>query len=222
MGQPAKSWSTGDGKNDGITNHYERILAKNRNINGTNHNDAKRGAKMVDLQGQVNTASVTQKVECTTTLMSANDVCTSSKDTMPSAADFRAQFRAVADTIQSSGTTPVVYVLSIPNIYPLYLMGKDDGKARSAWKNYDICQSMLSESNTEEGRQHVLQRNKEFNDILAQEPANYGFYWDGYRLFNDAFTLDMLSTIDYFHPSVKGQATLASESWAAGPYAGMA
>src|SRR5215216_7958001 len=49
---PAQSWSTGGGAFDGISSHYERILALKPSIYGHNYNDAKSGAKMRDAAGQ--------------------------------------------------------------------------------------------------------------------------------------------------------------------------
>lgn len=218
---PQKSWSTGDGSNDGITSHYEKIVKKNRNINGKNYNDGRSGAKMADLQGQVTTATG-RNVEYLTLLMGANDVCTSTIAGMTPVETFRSQFRAAADVIKARAPGTVVYVVSIPNVYRLWEVGVTSSSARNAWSAYGICQSMLSTSNTEADRQAVLQRNVDFNTVLQQEAANYGFYWDNNAVFNYPFQLNQLSSYDYFHPNVNGQNTLASVTWSAGPYAGMA
>lgn len=216
---PENSWSTGYDSRDGVSSHYERILALNAKIKSKNYNDAVSGAKMADLPGQADQA-VTQSADYVTILMGANDVCTSSKTTMTSVDDFRAQFRAAADKLSTGlPTGSVVYVASIPDIYNLWYVLKDDARARNAWKTFSICQSMLSESNTEEDRQFVRQRNIDFNTVLEQESAAYGFHWDGQAVFQTQFVKEDVSTLDYFHPSLKGQAKLAEGTWSVGPYA---
>src|SRR6187455_1522417 len=52
---PAASWSSGT--NSTVRSHYSRILALNPVISGRNWNDAKSGAKMVDLNGQMTTVA---------------------------------------------------------------------------------------------------------------------------------------------------------------------
>jgi hypothetical protein len=44
--------------------------------------------------------------------------------------------------------------------------------------------------------------------------------FDGNVVANYAFTAAQVSTYDYFHPSVAGQAKLAEITWAVSPYAG--
>src|SRR5437773_2801007 len=44
---PANSWSTGT--SSAVNSQYRRILAANPAISGRSHNDAKTGARMVDL-----------------------------------------------------------------------------------------------------------------------------------------------------------------------------
>src|SRR6059058_2275961 len=51
---PRNSWSTGS--SSAVNSHYLRILAANPAISGRNFNDAKTGARMNALAGQVTTA----------------------------------------------------------------------------------------------------------------------------------------------------------------------
>jgi hypothetical protein len=43
--------------------------------------------------------------------------------------------------------------------------------------------------------------------------------WDNYATYNVKFTASDVSTVDYFHPSVAGQAKLAATSWSASYWA---
>ena len=74
---------------------------------------------------------------------------------------------------------------------------------------------MLSSANTETTRQFVLQRVKDYNTALATVCAEFAqCRWDGGATFDTPFTTADVSTVDYFHPSLAGQAKLATTTWA--------
>jgi lysophospholipase L1-like esterase len=209
------SWSTGGTWYDGVTSQYERIKKVNGAIAGHNHNDAVTGAKMSAAATQASNA-VAQGAQYVTILMGANDLCTSSVSTMTSTTTFAAQFRAAMDTLHAGLPHAHVFVASIPNIYQLWQVLHTNWLARSVWSAAHICQSMLSSSNTETQRQQVVAREQAFNQILANTCAAYAnCKWDGGAVYRYAFSAGQVSTLDYFHPSLSGQAALASVTWAA-------
>jgi lysophospholipase L1-like esterase len=211
---PAQSWSTGGGAFDGIRSHYERLLALNPGIYRHNYNDSRAGAKMRDAAGQAQ-AAVAQQAAYVTILMGANDVCTSSPSTMTSVADFRAQFTAAMNTLAAGlPAGSHVFVSSIPNVYQLWQLLHGNSTAQLVWRLAQICQSMLSPSNSEEDRQFVLAREQAFNQVLADVCGQYAICrFDGGAVFNYEFRTSHVSTLDYFHPSLSGQATLATITW---------
>jgi hypothetical protein len=212
---PAQSWSTGGGAFDGITSHYERILARKPSIYGHNYNDAHSGAKMRDAPGEAQ-AAVTQGAKYVTILMGANDVCTSSVSTMTSVTDFQNEFQATMSTLATGlPASSHVFVSSIPNIYRLWQLFHDNVTAELVWTGAGICQSMLSPSDTEANRQAVLAREQAFNQVLANVCGQYSSCrFDADAVFNYAFSASQVSKLDYFHPSLSGQAALASVTWA--------
>jgi lysophospholipase L1-like esterase len=218
---PAQSWSTGGGSFDGIRSHYERIRAVQPAISGRNYNDARAGAKMRDAPGQAQVA-VGQGARYVTVLMGGNDVCTDSISTMTSVADFRAQFTATMNILASglpAGST--VFVGSIPNVYQLWALFRSDPAAQLVWALAGICQSMLSPANSEQDRQTVLAREQAFNQVLAEVCRNYAMCrFDGGTVFGYSFTRSQVSRLDYFHPSLSGQAALASITWSSSWWGG--
>ena len=68
-GAPRNSWSTGSRQY--VQSHYRRILAVNPLILGRNFNDARSGAEMAELEGQMQVVN-TQNVDYVTVLMGAN------------------------------------------------------------------------------------------------------------------------------------------------------
>jgi lysophospholipase L1-like esterase len=169
---------------------------------------------MVHAQGQAQVA-VGQHAAYVTILMGANDVCTDSPSTMTSVSDFRAQFVATMDTL-AAGLPPGshVFVSSIPNVYRLWQVLHGNPTAQLVWWFAQICQSMLSPFNTEQDRQFVLAREQAFNSVLAEVCGQYTFCrFDGNAVFNYQFSASQVSTLDYFHPNLSGQATLATITW---------
>ncbi len=225
---PAGSWSTGTTAS--VNSHYTRVLAQNPPIAGKNFNDAVSGAKIADLEGQVSVANG-QKVDYVTILMGGNDVCTSSEATMTAKADFNARFKKAMTALALGSPNAKVYVLSVPDVYNLWAILKNNGSARFTWAIFGICQSLLARPTSTaqadvDRRARVQQRNKDFNVQLATICAEYATYlafgssgqcrYDGDAAFNTKFVPSDVSTRDYFHPSLLGQKKLASVSWSAG------
>ena len=212
---PGQSWSTGYTSYDGIASHYERIRQLNPAITGHAANDAVSGAKMAQAPNQASQAA-SQGARYVTILMGANDLCTSSVSTMTSTDTFRAQFSQALAILMAQDRKPYVFVSSIPNIYQLWQVLHTNSVARWVWANFHICQSMLAASNTETQRQQVKTREEAFNQILADVCGGYvRCRWDQGAVYNYQFSASQVSTLDFFHPSLSGQAALARVTWAA-------
>jgi lysophospholipase L1-like esterase len=213
---PDESWSTG--RDTAVRSVAQRLRALSPTL--TTVNVAKTGAKMVDLDGQLSTAATAQ-VGFVTVLMGANDVCTSTVAGMTPTATFQGEFQQALTDFTTADPSAVVQVSSIPNIYQLWTVLHTNSAARTAWALFGVCKSMLSSKATEQQRQLVLAQLEADNAALATVCATYtACRWDGGAAFNASFTPTQISTVDYFHPSVAGQALLAATEWSAGPYAG--
>jgi lysophospholipase L1-like esterase len=209
---PANSWATGT--ETAVNSFYLRILERNPGIRGHNNNDARSGAKMADLSGQVSTV-VSQAVEYVTVEMGANDVCTSSEETMTSVSSFRTSFEGAMRTLTERLASTRISVGSIPNIYQLWSLLHTNRSAVSTWNSFSICQSMLRNPTStsredEERRLRVQRREVEFNGVLREVCALYtNCQYDEDTGYNYRFEAGEVNTRDYFHPSVRGQATIA-------------
>jgi hypothetical protein len=213
---PGQSWSTGDGWWDPVRSHYERIRAANPAIAGRGYNDAADGAQMAEAPGQA-AAAVAQGAEYVTILMGANDLCTSSAATMTPTASFRKSLQATLETLHNGLPNAHVFVSSIPNIYQLWQVLHTNRLAQAIWTYAGICPAMLSPWNTEAQRQQVAAREADFNQALADVCGAYVTYcrFDGGAVYQYGFTANDVSTLDFFHPSLSGQAALADVTWAA-------
>jgi lysophospholipase L1-like esterase len=211
---PANSWSTGGASWDGVNSHYERLRALNPAIAGRNFNDAVSGAKMASGPAEAQRA-VTQQVQYVTLLLGANDLCTSSPASMTAVDTFRSQLRETLRILMTGlPQNAHVFVASIPDVYQLWQIYHTSFTARLVWDVADICQSLLAPNRTENQRQLVRQRNIAFNTVLAQECAAYTrCQFDGDAVFEFQFARSHVSKLDYFHPSLAGQAALAGVTW---------
>ncbi len=216
---PANSWSTGT--NSSVRSNYTRILADHPPIYGYYYNDAVTGAKMIGLNAQAESA-VAQGVEYTTILMGANDACAATEAEMTPVATYRAQFQTALGTLTSGLPDARIYVLSVPDIYNLWYILHDNASARTAWSLHGICQSMLANplSNQQpdiDRRNRVRQRVIDYNTQLLEVCAtSIHCRYDDNAVFNASFVPTDVSTRDYFHPSLQGQAKLADVSYSAG------
>jgi lysophospholipase L1-like esterase len=215
---PAASWSTGTDTR--VNSHYLRLLALTPKISGKNYNDARSGAKMADLARQMGLA-VSQRADYVTVLMGANDLCTPSVAAMTPVLEYETSFESAMDTLTTKLPRVRVFVASIPNVYRLWEILKDNVFARTAWDLLDVCQSMLANPlSTDQAdldrRQIVRQREMDYNAALGEVCAHYTTQcrYDGGAVFDADFTAADVVIWDYFHPSIAGQAKLAAGTWA--------
>ena len=210
---PANSWSTGTAWWDGVSSHFERLRAISPGI--TAHNVAVSGARMRDAPAQAQQAAALQ-ADYVTILMGANDLCTSSLETMTPVDTFRSDFHQTLKTLNS--TLPKgarILVSSITDVYQLWSIYHTSWTAQFVWNVADICQSLLSSSRTEEQRQLVRERNIAFNTVLREECAAFErCKFDNNAVFNFEFKRNHVSLLDFFHPSLSGAAELADVTWA--------
>jgi lysophospholipase L1-like esterase len=211
---PSASWTTGTSS----YSHYRRIQSVNFGITGRTYNHAVTGADMADLYGQVQ-GVIGRGAEYVTILMGANDVCASSEAGMTDVGVFRAQFEQAMASLAASLPSSRVFVSSIPDIYQLFSLYRYHLGANSVWAIAGICQSMLAYpfsnfSSDVARRARVRQRNIDYNTQLAQVCAMYTqCRFDNNAVFNTAFVRSDVTSRDYFHPSVNGQAKLAAITW---------
>jgi len=217
---PAGSWSTGTDAS--VKSHYLRLLALNPKIRGKNYNDARSGAKMGELASQMGSV-VSQKAQYVTVEMGGNDVCAANEASMTSVADYEAQFRAGLQRATSGLPNVKILAASVPNIYHLWELYHDDLAAQAAWFTFGVCQTMLANPTSTatadvERRERVTQRIRDYNTALEavciEYPRNCRF--DDNAAFKAVFTKDDVIHLDYFHPSLSGQAKFSDGTWAVG------
>ncbi|WP_436537026.1 SGNH/GDSL hydrolase family protein [Actinoplanes sp. HUAS TT8] len=211
------SWSTGTG--DDIDSHYRRILAKNPKIKGHAYNYAEPGAEASALAGQA-TRAVDAKVSYVTVLIGANDACAGTVGGMTSVATFRANVDRGLGRLKKGLPKARVLMASIPDLYRLWQVGRDDAEVVRVWRAGGVCPSMLADPASdaaadEQRRRAVRDRIDAYDEELRAACVKYGSRcrWDDGRVHDVRFSIDLLNTFDFFHPNLKGQNKLAEVTY---------
>ena len=206
--QPAHAWATGTDAGDGVESHFERLRALGADI--VPFNDARSGAKVDDLDRQADLA-VDQRAQHVVVLIGANDVCAS-----PPTSPQRFRERFVAGLARLEALDATVLVASVPDVARLAELYRDNATARAVWRAFDVCPGVLGEGVDLAAVRATVAA---YNEAMRVETQARGWTWDEGAVFDTAYEAGDVSTVDYFHPSLAGQARLAEATWAKGPYA---
>ena len=229
---PAYSWVVGSAKGDGIYSLRERFQALGASL--TVVDAATSGKKMNDAPRQAaNVVAAARKLGAGRTAyvtfeLGTNDLCDDAK-TDPS--DFEAQLDSAISILR--GGLPVgseLLMLPIPDFDHFHSITQADPQARASLAlnvNSRNCAPFLG-SNGPLTLDQAGAAMVEYNSILlnacdtiqATDGASGRLYCrTGQALLSERdFTIGDLSTVDYFHPSLSGQAKMAAAAWSAGKW----
>lgn len=212
------SWSTGT--STAVMSHRTRI-AQLSGTAPTAYNLAQGGTETSDLPRQASLA-VSKSADYVTILSGANNICRA--DTLadvPSLASVRSDFADALDTINDGAPGAEIVVASIPSLMSMYLAGRGSAEARFVWSYAGVCPIMLANpsdgSDTAQARRaSVEDRVDAMNRVIAEAcaAADRCTYDDG-AVNEMSITFADLSTRDYFHPSISGQAKISAATWSA-------
>ena len=208
---PGQSWSTGSTSYDGIASHYERIRQLNPAIAGRGYNDAVSGAKMAAAPTQAAQA-VSQGARYVTILLGANDLCTSSPSTMTPTETFQASSARPWATLMAQDKTHTCWSAASPTSTSCGRYHANS-LARWVWATAKICQSMLEATRTEAERQLVVDQESGVQPDPGRVCGAYARAAGAGAVSNYRFSASQVSTLDFFHPGLSGQAALARVTW---------
>lgn len=211
------SWATGTAED--LDSHSQRL---DMGRGGASHNLAVSGARVAGLATQVQ-AAVRVRPEYVTVLIGANDACATDESGMTPVEEFTGAFDEALDALARELPDARILVLSIPDLARLWEVGRKRPDVRRIWQSYGVCRSMLADpTDTSAGargrRNRVRGRIEAYNAAMAAACTRHGVRCrhDRNAVFDYRFDLDEVSAVDYWHPSKRGQATLARVAWAAG------
>ncbi|WP_320781928.1 SGNH/GDSL hydrolase family protein [Streptomyces sp. CRN 30] len=207
---PKVSWATGS--DPAVDSLAVRLLgASGAAERSWNH--AVSGSRMADLPAQMKQAAA-ERPELVTVMAGANDACRPTTADMTPVAAFRASFEKAMETLRKDAPKAQVYVASVPDLKRLWSEGRANPLGKQVWA-LGICPSMLADpdavdSAANQRRDTVRERVEAYNTVLEEVCAeDRRCRFDGGAVFDYRFGTTELSTWDWFHPSVEGQARLA-------------
>ena len=216
---PSESWATGT--DVAVNSHYLRLLSQNPAISGNNSNDSLDGSNMAAVVSQADVA-VGQAAPYVTVLAGTNDVCTPTAAGMTTVSSFSTSLNLVLTKL---GATPgvKVFVASIPDWFGFWQKFHSNVTAQNAWAAFpNRCPVLLGSAATPSDRTAFAQRVTDLNAAIVSVCAGFAFCsTDGGAVFRQWGTFAAGDfTFDFFHPSVSGQAKIATTTWSAGPWVG--
>jgi lysophospholipase L1-like esterase len=212
----ANSWSTGT--TTSVNSHAARLRALTPTQPLTTYNDAVSGATSNGILAQA-TKAVSQGAQYVTIQIGANDACTRTVGAMTPTATYKANIDAALAALAANGSNREIFVASVPNLLRMYELNRGSSSARFTWSILGLCQSLLANpSSTKPAdtarRAAVQARVNEYNAVLATScAATVNCRFDGGAVAGTVFDRSHISTRDYFHPSLSGQALLANVTW---------
>ena len=209
---PANSWSTGTNK--AVDSVFLRIKANNKHAKAQNVSVS--GARVASLNEQAKKA-VRFQAEFVTILIGANDACNGPTSTSA----FATSFEAAITTLESGLPSAKILVGSIPNLMYLWELFHTNAEAVAKWKTFtSFCPGIMTNPTSMAPadvarRQATLNAEISFNSTMQSIcSADPTCQFDEDEIFDTRFTEAEVSTVDYFHPSLTGQASLAAGAWA--------
>jgi lysophospholipase L1-like esterase len=210
---PKNSWSTGTNK--AVNSVFLRIKAHKSTVTATNLSVS--GARVVSLNEQAKKA-IKSKPGFITILIGANDACASPPT---STSSFTSSFQAAITTLKNGLPNAKLFVGSIPNLMYLWELLHTNPEAVKKWEMFTVLCPGIMTHPTSMAPEDVARRKAALNAETSYNSAIQSIcgadpkcQFDGGAFFNAKFKESEVSTVDYFHPSLTGQASLAAGAWA--------
>lgn len=149
----------------------------------------------------------------------ANDACAPSVADVTSPTDFAAEYAALLSGIRAAAPEARIVAFSIPDLLRLWDVGRSQPKAVSLWNSSPSCRSLLA--NADSDAPEDVQRRADIDATVDAYNESIGLacadvtdcVFDEGVVHAVQFSLEEISTIDHFHPSIAGQAALAASAW---------
>jgi lysophospholipase L1-like esterase len=229
---PQFSWVVGTNKTDGVLSVLERFRA----LGGSPLvvDAATSGKKMIDAQRQATLVVAAAKklgpgkTAYVTFQLGTNDLCI---DNRTDPVSFDSQLRT-AVAVLAAGLPPGsrILMLPVPDFPHFHAMTQADPATRAALLlpvNSDRCPPYLGTagpSTVAQADSYLTAYDTSLRTVCAEIEAVDGAAGRLHCTYNEAllagsdFTAADLSTYDYFHPSLTGQAKMAEAAWRAGAW----
>jgi lysophospholipase L1-like esterase len=231
------SWVVGSAPNDGVFSLYERFKA----IGGSPVivDAAKSGKEMMDAPRQANlVVAAAKKLKAGQTAyvtfeLGTNDLCADPNPKTDPVSFERSLATAIATLRAGLPAGSRILVLSVPDFPHFHDITQANPAARANLalpENSNRCPPYLgdngpfsmAQANDYLGRYNAALKGV-CRDIAASDSPSGKLYctYNATLLADTDFLIADLSSVDYFHPSLSGQAKMAADAWAADVWSGV-
>lgn len=204
------SWSTGNSAQ--ISSHLKRLSAL-RQTQVTGYNEAIAGSVANDLPRQV-TRLIPKNPDYVTLAVGANDVCGWPADFDAAREAFKTQITTQIERLTSAHPDVTIMLSPVPDMYNLWSIAKDKPSCQARWDMFGLCSELLGSRATDQSRAAFVRKWEAINSAITEVARDHAAnVIHDPELAHMPFVWDDLSTMDCFHPSVKGQNLLAEKTW---------
>lgn len=231
---PRNNWSTGTAT--AVNSFSSRLRAANPGTTVTTANFAQTGDLIAGVPARIDAAvAAGVKPDVVTLLIGGNDLCAAKNPvaadgyTMTTAAAFSTGASTALTKIRSTWPNAKIVLSSMPNVASEWAIVKG-GVGSVIWASGNLCRTTRGVSSTggklstaaaSASATAAKTRTTQYNTALQNACTAAGSLcdWDGGALTATPATKALIGTTDYFHPSIAGQAKIASVQWGASNFA---
>jgi lysophospholipase L1-like esterase len=207
------SWTAGLDANGLVQSHARKIKTLLGDRNVVVVNEAFVGAESYQLPRQA-ARLLRQKPDYVTIAIGANDVCTWDEDYLPKLEHYQKHLTGVIETIIESNPKVKIVLAPMPSIPLMYELGARRPGCQSKWDTMRVCKPLLAAERTAEQRQAFVGRYRHLNQVIADIAGRYPVNVRlAAAIVNAEFDDSMISPLDCFHPSIKGQNLISELSF---------
>ncbi|QHF23661.1 hypothetical protein GTU73_06290 [Rathayibacter sp. VKM Ac-2804] len=227
---PRNNWSTGT--NTTVNSFASRLRTANPGTTVTTANFAQTGDLVAGVPARIDAAvAAGVRPDVVTLLIGGNDLCSAKNPvaadgyTMTTAAAFSTGASAAITKIRSTWPAAKIVLSSMPNVAAEWAVVKG-GFGSVVWASGNLCRTTrgvsatggrLSTTAASASATAAKTRTTQYNTALQKACTAAGTLcdYDGGALTATPVTKALIGTTDYFHPSIAGQAKIASVQWTA-------
>ncbi|SMH32277.1 Lysophospholipase L1 [Rathayibacter oskolensis] len=227
---PRNNWSTGT--NAAVDSFASRLRRANPGTTVTTANFGQTGSTVAGVPARIDAAvAAGVRPDVVTLLIGGNDLCSAKIPvaadgyTMTPAATFTTGAKTAITKIRTTWPNAKIVLSSMPNVASEWAVVKG-GIGSVVWATGNLCRTTrgvsatggrLSTTAAAASAAAAKTRTAQYNTALQSACASAGPLcdYDGGALTATPASKSLIGTVDYFHPSIAGQAKIASVEWAA-------
>jgi lysophospholipase L1-like esterase len=207
------SWASGLDSQVQVQSHARKLQSVLGERSVEVHNEAFVGAISEQLPRQASRL-LRVKPDYVTIAIGANDVCVWNEDYLAQLSDYTRNVDLTIQKIIAANAQVKIILSPVPTLRLMYELGVKRTGCQSKWDTMEVCKPLLASDRTDDDREKFYGRlshlNKTIEEVAAKYPQNVRF---AKSIADTAFDESSISSLDCFHPSVKGHNLISEMSF---------